>query len=153
MGEDGGELTRPIEGPWTGGCQCGAVRFSVPRLLEPGHLCHCRMCQRATGALFAALVPVVRDEFSWSREPEGFRSSTGVTRHFCAACGTSLSYDWGGEDLSLSVAAFDDSSRIPIGWQSDTYARHPALTGLALEETHTEDIGANPDSRQVAPGT
>lgn len=33
-----------------GGCQCGAVRYvmRVERVEKP-HVCHCRMCQKATG--------------------------------------------------------------------------------------------------------
>ena len=136
------------DGPLSGGCQCGLTRFTVARLLGPGHLCHCRMCQRATGSLIAALVGVSRAELDWSRPPEGFRSSTEVTRHFCATCGTSLSYDWGGEDVSLSVAAFDRSGEIPVTEQSDSYARHPCLHDLGLAEFHGEDTGPNPGSRQ-----
>ena len=34
-----------------GGCQCGAVRFSVGRLGR-GSICHCRMCQKAFGSFF-----------------------------------------------------------------------------------------------------
>ena len=147
MDQEGRELTDP----WTGGCQCGAVRFTVARLRGPGHLCHCRMCQRAVGSLVAALVPVARRDLTWSRPPDGFRSSAETTRHFCARCGTSLGYDWGGEELSLSVAAFDAAARIAVTAQSDTYARHPALGALTLDETRSEDGGPDPESRQWAP--
>ncbi len=42
--------------PITGGCQCGKVRYAmhVDRVEKP-HVCHCRMCQKATGGVFAAL--------------------------------------------------------------------------------------------------
>ena len=39
---------------YTGGCQCGKYRYEMD-VLKWGHVCHCRMCQRATGGLFAAL--------------------------------------------------------------------------------------------------
>ena len=39
----------------TGGCQCGAIRYAFYAPLENAHVCHCRMCQRATGGVFAAL--------------------------------------------------------------------------------------------------
>jgi hypothetical protein len=39
----------------TGGCQCGAVRYALYVAPQRSHVCHCRMCQRATGGLFAAL--------------------------------------------------------------------------------------------------
>ncbi|HET7714155.1 MAG TPA: GFA family protein, partial [Bauldia sp.] len=34
------------DGWFTGGCQCGAVRFRVAALGRAS-ICHCRMCQKA----------------------------------------------------------------------------------------------------------
>ncbi len=39
---------------FTGGCQCGAVRFACESLGRAS-LCHCRMCQKAFGSYFAPL--------------------------------------------------------------------------------------------------
>ncbi|MEP7209952.1 MAG: hypothetical protein ABI740_03865 [Alphaproteobacteria bacterium] len=40
----------------TSGYRCGAVRYAMHvGAVEKPHLCHCLMCQRATGGLFAAL--------------------------------------------------------------------------------------------------
>lgn len=47
----------------TGGCRCGAVRFSIVLGdLPPVYACHCHICQRATGSAFSlqALVPEAR---------------------------------------------------------------------------------------------
>ena len=63
----------------TGGCQCGAVRYRATQMLDNAHLCHCRMCQKAVGNLFAALVAAPNDALEWTRgTPAAFRSS----RHF-----------------------------------------------------------------------
>ena len=43
----------------TGGCQCGRVRYRAAALGRMS-LCHCRMCQRATGNAFAPLVTASR---------------------------------------------------------------------------------------------
>jgi hypothetical protein len=37
-------------GKMTGGCACGKVRYSVGIDADEAYLCHCRMCQRATGS-------------------------------------------------------------------------------------------------------
>ena len=43
--------------PITGGCLCGAVRYEVSQLPDDDvGYCHCRMCQKATGALFGYFV-------------------------------------------------------------------------------------------------
>lgn len=38
----------------TGGCQCGRIRYSVAIDNDDAYLCHCRMCQRATGGVSIA---------------------------------------------------------------------------------------------------
>ena len=64
------------EGLFTGGCQCGAVRFRAERLRANPHVCYCRMCQKATGNLFASLVGVKHADLSWTRgTPAEFLSS------------------------------------------------------------------------------
>ena len=76
----------------TGGCQCGAVRYATYAAPE-GSVCHCRMCQKATGGLFAALAKVDKADLVWTRgEPASFRSSPAAWRDFCAACGTPLTF-------------------------------------------------------------
>ena len=44
-----------IETEASGGCQCGAVRWHVTAVLDTSHICHCRMCQKASGQPFMAL--------------------------------------------------------------------------------------------------
>ena len=75
----------------TGGCQCGAVRFTVDGDLGRASICHCRMCQKAFGAFFGPLVPA--PGLRWTRgTPKYFQSSNRVKRGFCDACGTPLTY-------------------------------------------------------------
>ena len=44
---------------YSGGCQCGAVRFHATELRDNPHLCYCRMCQKAFGGFFGALVAAI----------------------------------------------------------------------------------------------
>ena len=47
-----------MSGRMEGGCQCGRVRYAVELAGDDAYLCHCRMCQKATGGVAAAFVNV-----------------------------------------------------------------------------------------------
>ena len=80
--------------PLTGGCACGAIRYSSAR--EPVAMlnCHCKDCQLSSGAPFASGVVVMSTDLAISGTPKAYAvpaSSGGqATRSFCAACGTPL---------------------------------------------------------------
>lgn len=94
---------------FTGGCQCGAIRFRTSELLDNAHICHCRMCQKAAGNYFAALVSTPKAELVWTRgTPARFASSADVERGFCARCGTPLFFDpLKSQDIGLMIGALD----------------------------------------------
>ena len=77
----------------TGGCQCGAVRYQLLTPPEHACICHCRMCQRASGQPFMAFASVKYEALRWMRgHPSRFVSSNVAERNFCSACGTPLTY-------------------------------------------------------------
>jgi hypothetical protein len=95
---------------YSGGCQCGAIRFQVRGALTDSSICHCRMCQKAFGAYYAPLVSVRGVQFSWTRgQPRYFQSSNVVRRGFCADCGTPLSYE-APDGVAVAAGAFDPSA-------------------------------------------
>ncbi len=97
----------------SGGCACGKVRFTATIHDDEAYLCHCRMCQRATGSVSIAFKSVKQAEVEWQGEPDWFDSSPIAERPFCSACGTSLGFRFkeGSDKMDLSVAAFEDPSR------------------------------------------
>ena len=99
----------------SGGCQCGAVRFSVETsALRRASICHCRMCQKAFGGFYAPLVNVDPAGLTWTRgERALFRSSNIVSRGFCAACGTPLTYEPDAEWPALAIGLCAAPSSIP----------------------------------------
>ena len=96
----------------TGGCACGKVRFTAKVANDEAYLCHCRMCQRATGSVSIAFKNVKKADVAWESGPDWHQSSPIARRPYCAACGTSLGFEFpDSENLDLTVASFDDPAR------------------------------------------
>jgi hypothetical protein len=116
----------------SGGCQCGAVRFSVEGDLGRASICHCRMCQKAFGGFFGPLVSVKTAGLTWTRgEPTRFASSNKVDRGFCNACGTPLTFEWSAETIDLAIGAFDEPDDIIPAVQTGVDRRLPYFAKLA----------------------
>ena len=124
----------------TGGCQCGAVRYSVLIDNDDAYLCHCRMCQRATGGVSIAFRNVKKADLIWTtREPDRFVSSPIAFRGFCAACRTPLTYEaHDSAHMDLTVGSFDDPGRFRPTEHSGVESWHQAwldTRGLPAERT------------------
>ena len=59
----------------TGGCSCGRIRYTARVDNADAYLCHCRMCQRATGGVSIAFKNVKKADVAWEREPDWYASS------------------------------------------------------------------------------
>ena len=126
----------------TGGCACGRIRFEAAIDSDEAYLCHCRMCQRASGNVSLAMKNVPQADVRWSHEPDWFRSSAIAQRPFCSACGTSLGfrYDKDTDQLDLTVAAFDDPARFKPTSHFGVESIHEAwLDTTALPRTRSDD--------------
>jgi hypothetical protein len=114
----------------TGGCACGRVRYTVTVEPDEAYLCHCRMCQRATGSVSIAFVTIKRDGIKWNGEPDWYDSSPIARRPFCSQCGTSLGFEFkeGSERMDLTVASFDDPTPFTPKHHFGAESMHPAWT-------------------------
>jgi len=122
----------------SGGCQCGAIRYRATAMLDNAHLCHCRMCQKAVGGIFAALVAAPKDAFTITRgKPAVFRSSEHVERGFCAACGTPLYHnDVTASRINLTIGSLDDPSIFPPHSNTGIEGRVPWFADLVRIEDY-----------------
>ncbi|HEY0767436.1 MAG TPA: GFA family protein [Steroidobacteraceae bacterium] len=96
---------------YLGGCLCGSVRYQVSGIVTNLCFCHCASCRRATGAPMVPWGTLARENFRLSRgKLAEYRSSPAVTRGFCAACGTSLTYrnDARVAEIDVTLATLDD---------------------------------------------
>lgn len=107
-----------------GGCLCGAVRFTAETDDDGIVACHCTMCRRWSGHVWAAAgVTALRIEDE--RALRWYRSSGIGERGFCAECGSSLF--WRGvrdghaveDDVEVSGGALD----APTGLRLSSHAR------------------------------
>ncbi len=102
--------------PYTGGCQCGAVRYTLSA--EPIRLvaCHCRECQRQSGSAFGMSMQVPEKSLSvsgptrrFTRIADSGNENTGV---FCPDCGVRIYQipQYVKDVLVLKPGTLDDTS-------------------------------------------
>jgi hypothetical protein len=80
----------------TGGCLCGAIRYTISAPVDALRACHCLNCQKSsgTGGTVNAVVPT--DAFKVTKgetkkyDDSATRSGRTLSRHFCAACGSPI---------------------------------------------------------------
>lgn len=98
-----------------GGCMCGAVRYEADGPVSDSAYCHCRMCQRSSGAPVLAWFTVSTSKLKLTKgKPKTYRSSAKGRRDFCAECGTQLFFH--GEDSNLvdiTTASLDEPHQAP----------------------------------------
>ena len=126
----------------TGGCACGRVRFSVGVDNDDAYLCHCRMCQRATGSVSIAFINAQLDDIRWDHEPDWYDSSPIARRPYCRECGTSLGFAFkqGSDKMDLTVASFDDPSPFTPKHHFGAESMHRAwINTEGLPEMRTQD--------------
>jgi hypothetical protein len=124
------------------GCACGRVRFKARVHDDEAYLCHCRMCQRATGSVSIAFKHMQAADVEWVGEPDWYDSSAIARRPYCRECGTSLGFIFkeGSDSMDLTVASFDDPSRFVPKHHFGAESIHRAwLNTEGLPEMRTQD--------------
>jgi len=132
---------------FTGGCQCGAVRYRVEGPVRHASICNCRMCQKALGNLMAPFASF-EARVDWTRgKPTYFQSSTRVRRGFCNRCGTPLSYQWGEHNLSLTIGSFDRPDQLLPTVEFARDNRHPVFAHY--NDLVEEPLGSTDEERDL----
>ncbi len=122
-----------------GGCLCRAVRYRAQGPALVVEYCHCEMCRRAGGAPVVVWADFPKGNFALLQgAPAHYASSPGVGRGFCAACGSTLTFeDEAKSYLSVAVGTLDDPGSLAprqhiffndrIGWLeiAGDLPRHP----------------------------
>ena len=123
-----------------GGCLCGGLRFQVTAAPLDSGYCHCRMCQRNSGAPVVAWTTFPAASFAWlAGVPATFASSSHGQRQFCSNCGSYVLFrsSKSPAEVSVNTASFDNPGAYPpkkhiytesrISWfhTDDDLPRHP----------------------------
>ena len=98
----------------TGQCLCGDVRYEGHG--EPKWVvhCHCKLCQRHSGAAFLTYVGFVLEDLTWRNQPpSAYKTDDGVERGFCSRCGSTMTFARPDRnEISVFAGTMDDPDLI-----------------------------------------
>jgi len=116
-----------------GGCTCGAVRYRMTGKPMFVHCCHCRWCQRETGASFALNAMIEADrvvlmggEPDVVNTPSNSGKGQKITR--CPQCRIALWSNYSGAGAAVRfvrVGTLDDPDRLPPDIHIFTASKQP----------------------------
>lgn len=123
----------------TGGCLCGAVRYTVTAEPAMAINCHCKNCQRQSGSAFSTIVGVpegaVSIEGAYQTYEDHGESGEVVLRDFCGKCGS---------PLFSRVAAAPGLIFVKVGTLDDTDDFSPAMHLWTKSKQSWIDLGGTP---------
>lgn len=99
-----------------GGCLCGSIRYRIHGDIIDAGYCHCRLCQRSSGAPVLAWLTLPVTGFAYTAgEPAVFHSSEHSQREFCDRCGSQLAFRRreAAQTVDVTLASLDDPEQVP----------------------------------------
>lgn len=133
-----------MSGALKGSCLCGAIRFTIDVPVKELRACHCRNCQKASGATGSvnAVVPSASFRITQGapRRYSAYADSGRLLhRYFCGDCGSPIysQRELAPESVVVRSGLFDDAgdmkitaniwtaSARPWAWIDPAAARHP----------------------------
>ena len=99
---------------YSGGCRCGAVRYTLEGEPFKAGLCHCTDCRRETGSAFLYYADWLPDQIAITGRYETYEG-----RSFCPVCGSTL-FHLGEVQAEIAVGSLDEApaALLPLneGW-------------------------------------
>jgi hypothetical protein len=133
----------------TGHCLCGAVRWSYDAPFTTMVHCHCSVCRKHHGTLFATVVAGPLTTFHWRGGTEKivtWASSVQGRRSFCSVCGSKVpGVDHASQRVFMPAGAVDGDlgmrpqMHIFVGSKSPLHVIHD---GLPQHEAYPPEWGA-----------
>lgn len=109
----------------TGGCLCGAVRFTATGQPYRVGICHCLDCRKNHGALFHASAIFPEDAVTVTGTWRSYKD-----RSFCPACGSPV-FAHIEDEIGINLGCLDDIDRFRPTYELWTIRRENWLPGFA----------------------
>lgn len=101
---------------FSGGCLCGAVRYTYSGSAGDGIACHCSHCRKYTGTSASLNLVCETDKMEWQGKDnltvyvDQCDRGKGPNRNFCSKCGSPLctTLDYDTSVLHLKAGSLDD---------------------------------------------
>lgn len=116
-----------------GGCVCGAVRFEATGDPDDVTVCHCRTCQRMSGAPYMVALGFDTANVRFlGTPPSTYRSGPETWRSFCGTCGGQIGFhrDPPSTRVTLWLTTLDE----PDGFQPERHIWTDSARPWALHD-------------------
>lgn len=118
---------------FSGGCLCGALRFSATgRPIRVG-ICHCLDCRKLHGSPFHASAIFPKNAVTIDGE-----SHTYAGRSFCPKCGSRV-YAQTADEVELSLGSFDEPNQFTPSYELWTIRRETWLPPFPFKNAYERD--------------
>lgn len=117
-------------------CSCGSLKARCVGDPELVALCHCKACQRRTGAPFGIASFFLRENVTVEGQHRSYRRSSdsgfGLVFHFCGDCGSTVFWEpeRKPEMIAVGVGSFADPDFPAPAKEVHTDNRHPWVRPL-----------------------
>lgn len=105
-----------MEGPVTGSCLCGGVRYEISAFMKGVVACHCSQCRKTSGHHVASTKALNTNITFLSDETlVWYSSSEEAERGFCSTCGSNLFWRVkGGDATSVHAGPLDEPTGLTM---------------------------------------
>lgn len=118
---------------FSGGCLCGALRFSATGRPSRVGICHCLDCRKLHGSPFHASAIFPKNAVTIDGE-----SHTYAGRSFCPKCGSRV-YAQTADEVELSLGSFDEPNQFTPSYELWTIRRETWLPPFPFKKTYERD--------------
>lgn len=135
----------------TGGCQCGAVRYTIKAASVTIYACHCIECQKQSASACALSIPLHLDAFDIAGPLKSYErptdSGTTTSCWFCEYCGTRVYHQSArsSQSITLKGGTLDDTGSLEPVAHLWTGRKQPWVIlppGVPAFETQPADLTA-----------